>query len=86
MEGTGSKNSDGDPPPHLPFCINSSPSTSSSTLSPHGIRPDTGVSESPATCLREVIELVTLNTLCYPNSYWAELHHEPSSLLFIEGA
>ena len=60
--------------------------TSSSLLSTCGIRPDTGVSGSPADCLKEVIESATLNPLCYPNSYWAEMQHKLLILLFIEGA
>ena len=38
-----------------------------------GYGTDPGVSVSPASCLKEVIESATLNPLCYPNSYWAEL-------------
>ena len=53
--------------------LSSSSSLSSSFLSPCGIRCDPGVSVSPASCLKEVIESATLNPLCYPNSYWAEL-------------
>ena len=34
---------------------------------------DPEASGSPASCLKEVTESPTLNPLCYPNSYWAEL-------------
>ena len=51
-----------------------------------GSRTDPEVSVSPANCLKEVIESATLNPLCYPNSYWAELQCEPLSLLSTEGA
>ena len=34
---------------------------------------DPGASGSPASCWKGVTESVTLNPLCYPNSYWAEL-------------
>ena len=33
-------------------------------------------SVSPSDCLEEVIELATLNPLCYPNSYVSELQPE----------
>ena len=33
-------------------------------------------SVSPSNCLEEVIELATLNPLCYPNSYLSELQPE----------
>ena len=45
-------------------------------------RIDLVVGVSPANFLIEVIESATLNPLCYPNSYWAEVQHGPWSLLF----
>ena len=41
-----------------------------------------GVSGLPVNCIKEVDELATLNELCYPNSYLAELQPDPLSLLF----
>ena len=50
-----------------------------------GPETDPGVSGTPINCLREVIESATLNPLCYPNSYLAELQSDPLSLLFAAG-
>ena len=50
------------------------PSSSSFPVAPLlGYGTDPGVSVLPASCLKEVTESATLNPLCYPNSYWAEL-------------
>ena len=51
-----------------------------------GPETDPGVSGPPINCLKEVTESATLNTLCYPNNYLAELQSEPQSLLFTAGA
>ena len=51
-----------------------------------GPETDPGVSGLLFNCLKEVIELATLNPLCYPNSYLAELQSDPLSLLFTAGA
>ena len=51
-----------------------------------GYSTDPGVTGSPASCLKEVIESAILNPLCYPNSYLAELYPKPLSLIFTDGA
>ena len=51
-----------------------------------GPETDPGVSGPPINCLIELIESATLNPLCYPNSYFAELQSDPLSLLFTAGA
>ena len=47
---------------------------------------DPGISGPPINCVKEMIESATLNPLCYPNSYLAELQFDPLSLLFTAGA
>ena len=51
------------------------------------MRPETdpGVSGQPVYFLKEVMKSATLNPLCYPNSYLAELGADLMSLLFTTG-